>query len=600
MKINKYTGFLMLAATLGTTTSCSDWNDWNTVQSDINMTAEKNLWENIAENPELQNFKQILDATGMQQVLAANRYYTIWAPQLTDAQRDSVLALDSAVIVDQFIYNHMAEYNHQATGVISERIHTLNEKSYTFSGENGIYKFNDVEIVSKNIPNNNGTLHILRSNSPFLPNAYQGLWMTEGIDSIANYFKKYELTYLDESQSVAGPMVNGKQTYIDSVMVTYNSMSNSIRARLDSEDSLYTFLLPNDEAYKKLYDKIASLYTYADGTKAQDVANATATTYTTLTAPAMDMSYLKDSLIRRQIVNNLVFSHNDKYNAKFFDGVPYAYKGNGEPADTVYSTYRNKFSEPENIFAPEHVVETVKLSNGEAVVVDSMMFKSWETFNPLRTVRGISPCRVLNGNRSNIFVSYPDSSKVDLTDGTYLTYVEAEPTSNFSKPEVDYYLENVLSGTYRIYVVIPPANISLTSDSTTVVKPNWLNFTLNYYNSKTAKLVDLPFTNERYEVGKDTIITYNANTGAEVRTICKNTDFFNDTTKVDTMFLGEVTFPCCYAGIGSYYPNLKVTIPSTFSTLASKGHTNAFDRTIRICAIIMRPVEYDKYLKDEE
>lgn len=586
----------MLAATVA---SCSDWNDWNSVQSDMNMTAEKSLLENINENPNLQNFKKILDATGMQQTLEAKKYYTIWAPQLTNAQLDSVMALDSATIVDQFINNHIAEYNHQASGIIDERIHTLNEKSYSFTGENGIYQFNNVEIVGKNIPSNNGTLHILKSNSPFLPNAYQSLWVTDGIDSIANYFKMYELTYLDESKSKAGPMVNGKQTYIDSVMVTYNSMSNSIHARLDSEDSLYTFLLPNNDAYKKLYDKISSLYKYADGTKAQDVANAKSTTYATLTAPSMDMSYLKDSLIRRQIVNNLAFSHTDKYNANFFDGKPYPYKGNGEPADTIYSTYRNKFSEPEQIFLPEHIVETIRLSNGEGIVVDSLMFKSWETFFPERKILGTDAIRTLTSERTNITVAYPDSSKVDLTDGTKLTYVQATPSSNFAKPEVDFYLDNVLSGTYRIYAVIPPADIDITTDSTTVVNPNWLNFTLNYYDSKTSKLVDYAFTNERYEVGKDTIITY-SDKGAEVRTIAKNTDFFNNTARVDTMLLGEVTFPCCYAGIGAYYPNIKVTIPATFSTLASRGHTKAFDRTIRICAIIMRPVEYDKYLKDEE
>ena len=596
MKINKYTGFIILAATIA---SCSDWNDWNTTQANMNTTAEKSLWENIAAKPELQNFKQILEATGMQQVLEAKKFYTLWAPQLTNAQRDSILALDSATIVQQFINNHIAEYNHQASGIIAERIHTLNEKSYNFTSENGIYKFNDVELISRNIPNSNGTMHILKSNSPFLPNAYQGLWLTQDIDSLANYFKKYELTTLDESKSVAGPMVNGKQTYIDSVMVTFNTMTDNIHARLDSEDSLYTILLPNNDAYKKLYDKIASLYTYAEATKSQDVENATATTYTTLTAPTIDMSYLKDSLIRRQIVNNLAYSHTNKYNAKFFEGVPYTYKGTGEPEDTVYSTYRQKFSEPEQIFSPEHIVQTVRLSNGTGFVVDSLTFKSWETFNPERKMAGTRAIRTLSANRTNVYVNYPDSSKVDLTDGTILSYVQAEPTSGFAKPEVDFYLEGVLSGTYRIYVVIPPADIDLTTDSTTKVLPNWLNFTLNYYDSKTSKLVDYAFTNERYEVGKDTIITY-SDKGAEVRTIAKNTDFFNTTTKVDTLLLGEVTFPCCYAGLGSYYPNIKVTMPSTFSTLASRGHTKAFDRTIRICAIILRPVEYDKYLKDEE
>ena len=587
----------MVAVGLHTATSCSDWNDWNTVPSDVNMAAERTLWENITEKPELQNFKQILEKVGAQEVFNTNRYYTVWAPTLTNFQRDSILALDSAVIVNQFVNNHIAEYNHQASGIVSERIHTLNEKSYSFSGENGVYKFNDVDVVEKNIPNNNGTLHILSSKSPFLPNAYQNIWMANDVDSLANYFKKYELTVLDESKSVAGPMVNGKQTYIDSVMVTYNSMANSIRAKLDSEDSVYTFIMPNNEAYKKLYDKIASLYTYVNGIQAQDVITSTsASSYTTLTAPSIDMSYLKDSLIRRQIVNNLVYSHNNKYNAKFFDGIEYSYKGAGVPEDTIVSTYRNWFTDPEMIFDPAHIKENIKLSNGKAVVVDSMMFKSWETFNPEITVPGISAVRALSGTPSIVRVTYPDSSKVDLTDGKRVIYAQVEPTSSFGKPEMDFYLPNVLSGTYRIYAVIPPVNVSL--EDTTAVKPNWLNFTLNYYNPKTAKLTDYTFTNSRFVSGSE-IITY-SDKGKEVKTAIKDTDFFNDTTKVDTLLLGEFTFPCCYKGIGEYYPNIKTTISSSFKTLKSSGHLDAFDRTIRICAIILRPVEYDKYLKDEE
>ena len=603
MKGYKYIGITAVTVALTTVTSCSDWNDWNTAQTGDNVAAEKTLWENLSENPQLSNFKQIIEASGLGAELSANRYYTMWAPVLTDAQRDSILSLGQDAMINQFVYNHIAEYNHQAAGLIRERIHTLNEKAYDFIGENGTYTFNGVEIIDRNIPSTNGTIHILKSNSPFLPNAYQNLWMVSDIDSIANYFKKYELTRLDESKSILGPMVNGKQTYIDSVMVTYNDMANSIRARIDSEDSTYTMLLPNNEAYKKMYDKIASLYTYVANVQAQDVKNSTTGgvngTYTTLTAPNMDMSYLKDSLIRRQIVNNLVYSHNDKYNAKFFDGIPYTYRGEGEPADTVFSTYRNKFSEPENIFSPEHTVATVRLSNGQAVVVDSMMFKSWETFNPERTVRGTNECRVVSGNRTNAYWVNPDGTPYTI-DGRTLTYIKVEPTSGFGKPEIDYYLPGVLSGAYRFYaVIVPGAEVYDANPTENVRKPNWLNFTLNYYNPRNSKLTDYAFTNSNFVPGSQ-ITTYNANTGAEVKTNIANTDFFNDINKVDTLYLGEFTFPCCYAGIGDYSPNLKVTIPSTFSTLASRGHINAFDRTIRIAAIILRPVEYDQYLKDEE
>ena len=595
MKINKYIGIMMMATVTFVATSCSDWNDWNTVPTDVNASAEKTLWENISSNSQLSDFAKIVEAAGLKDYLNTTRYYTVWAPLNGTYDADSVLN-NSSTMLEQFVYNHIAEYSHQAQGSDSVRIHTLNEKSYTFKGNGVDYTFNDVYLSQKNLPSNNGILHILNGNSPFLPNAYQSIWMEDDIDSIANYFKKYELTYLDENSSVAGPIVNGKQTYIDSVMVTYNSMSNSIRARLDSEDSLYTMILPNNEAYMSLYNKIATYYNYAENTQAQDVENATSTTYTTLTAPTTDLAYLKDSLIRRHIVNNLVYSHNNKYNARFFDGTPYIYNGQGEPEDTVFSTYRKKFSNPEDIFNEENIIENVKLSNGRAVIVDSLAFYPWETYNPQITVRGISACRYLTGTRKNIRVSYPDETKVTLENGEQLTFIEVTPSSSFSKPEVDYYLTGILSGTYNIYVVIPPADVDL-EDTSTEVKPNWLNFTLNYYNG--SRLVDYKFTNERYVAGSQ-IITYNQNTGAEVKTNIANTDFFNDTTKVDTLLLGKFTFPRCYSGLGAYYPNIKVTMPSTFSTLASKGHTAAFDRTIRICSIILRPVEYDEFLKEEE
>ncbi len=585
----------MVAGALVATSSCSDWNDWNTVQSDINASAEKTLWENISGNSQLSDFAKIVEKSGLKENLNANRYYTVWAPTNGTYNADSVLQLGDKAMLEQFVYNHIAEYSHQAQGTDSVRIHTLNNKSYTFKGAGSNYTFNDVALTEKNLPNSNGILHVLASNSPFLPNAYQNIWMVDGVDDIANYFKKYELTYLDENSSVEGPLVNGKKTYIDSVMVTYNYISNTIRAKLDSEDSLYTMILPTDKAYQATYDKIASLYNYANNTQAQDVENATSTTYTTLTAPNQDLDYLKDSLVRLYIVKDLVYSHNNKYNARYFDGTPYIYNGEGAPEDTVVSTIRSAYSNPGDIFGKDIVKQSVKLSNGRALVVDSLAFYPWESYNPELTYAGTNACRYLTGTKKNVRVNYPNESMVTLKGDAKLSFIEVTPSSGFSKPEVDYYLPNVLSGAYNVYCVIPPANVDI-EDTITVVKPNWLNFTLNYYNG--SKLVDYKFTNANYVKGSQ-IITYNTS-GKEVKTAIAETDFFNDTTKVDTLFLGKFTFPRCYAGLGAYYPNIKVTMPSTFSTLASKGHTNAFDRTIRICSIILRPVEYDEFLKKEE
>lgn len=595
MKINKYIGFTMLVASLVTTTSCSDWNDWNEVQTDPNPAADKTLWENISEISELQNFKTILEKVNMRDALQSSKFHTVWAPELTDKQRDSILALNDTVIIDQFVKNHIAEYNHQATGVMENRIHTLNLKAYNFEGSNFNYTFNQIKLSKANIPNTNGTLHILERNSPFLPNAYQNLWMTDDVDSIANYFKQYELTVLDESQSVPGPIVNGKQTYIDSVMVTYNTMTRSIRASLDDEDSIYTFLMPNNKAYERMYNDIKSLYKYKESTQGQNVAEAAASTYQVVTGTSnvSYLNFLADSLTRRQIVNNLAYSHTNRYNKLYFED------GSHE-LDTINSTYRMKFSEPDRIFDPQHIVEHKTLSNGDAVVVDSLGFKTWETYNPENIMSGLTACRYLNGNRENKIVSDYNTEKVTLKPGVKsFSYIQVVPKASTSKPEVDYYLTDVLSGEYYIYVVIPPADVD--NEDTTTVKPNWLTFKMNYYNG--SKLVDYTFTNERFDPNNDEVITINPNakpgTDPTVKTKIDNTDFFNDTTKVDTILLGKFTFPCCYVGLDGVYPNIKVTCSSKFSTLQSRGHVNAFDRTIRINSIILRPKDYEEYLNEE-
>jgi hypothetical protein len=111
--------------------------------------------------------------------------------------------------------------------------------------------------------------------------------------------------------------------------------------------------------------------------------------------------------------------------------------------------------------------------------------------------------------------------------------------------------------------VIVPANISL-ADSAAETKPNQINVKLNYCNEKGA-LADI-------DLG-----TYT-----------------NDTTKVDTLFIGQHTFPVCYAGLNNYYPNIKITSP--FSVF-NKTLMATYTRDLRIAAIILKPVEMEEYEK---
>jgi hypothetical protein len=68
--------------------------------------------------------------------------------------------------------------------------------------------------------------------------------------------------------------------------------------------------------------------------------------------------------------------------------------------------------------------------------------------------------------------------------------------------------------------------------------------------------------------------------------------FSNDSTKIDTVYLGDFTFPVAYVGTGPYYPYLRVN-----SAVTSRERT-LYDRNLRIDCIILRPKELDDYLKE--
>ena len=141
------------------------------------------------------------------------------------------------------------------------------------------------------MPSNNGLMHLLDGAAAFYPNLYEYLSMADGIDSLRNYFMHYSDTTLSD-ESVKGPMVNGVQTYIDSVMVTTNSLMRTLNAKLENEDSTYTFVMPTDEAYQKMYDRVKPLYNFITTTTVQDVEQFAQATGTQTKKVTVDASLL--------------------------------------------------------------------------------------------------------------------------------------------------------------------------------------------------------------------------------------------------------------------------------------------------------------------
>ena len=562
--------------------SCSDFDDYNTVTPDASLSATQTLWENIRQNTQLSDFASLLQKAGFDDELNQTQYYTVWAPLNGTFNAAEFQSLNNSALMRQFVQNHIASYAHSASGKISQRILMLNEKSYNFEGASA-YTFDDVALREANLPSSNGILHTLDGVATFYPNLYEyvtNATLADGkdLDSLRHFFLKYETTYLDTERSVVGSIVNGMQTYVDSVMVTENVLWGSLNAKINNEDSTYTFLLPTNEAWTKAYDRMKSYYNYLPTTLAQ-----TFTSTTPGSAPiSIDNAYWQDSLVCRHITRNLIFSNNDAYNQWV--------EKSASPlgSDTLRTTTRRKLSNPADILA--QTKERLKMSNGVARIVDSLAFYPWETYAPELRVAAYSvdnQARVQTGFAQKVDVVNPDPTKVDLTapenNGT-LSYLWVEPNSGYAKPELDLYLPNVLSTTYDFYCVFVPRNVEL--GDTLPAQPNRVIFTLNYCDEN-GVLKDYVFLDESEE---------NINSFQEVFNLKDNSTngttirgFSNNPSKVDTLYLGQFTFPVSYYGLGEgFCPNIKITSP--FSVF-NQSLLSSFSRDLRIAAIILKPKE---------
>ena len=553
----------MAAAVLMAATSCSDFSDYNdTPVSDVQQ-ADRTLWENISQNDQLSDFATLVKKAGFDDELSQPHYYTVWAPLNGTYDASSLMSADSATVLYQFVKSHIAEYNHSVSGLVDERIHALNRKSFAFEGD-GQYTYAGHTLRQLNLPNSNGIMHLLDGAARFYPNLYEYLFSCEGIDSVATFFKRYETSVLDTKNSVLGPTINGKQTYIDSVMITSNSLLNRIKAKLDKEDSTYTMLVPTNEAWLAHYDKISKCYNYINTTVAQNIDEATSTSSAPTASVTVDAAYTKDSLTRLHLVSDLVYNNNNYYNNWLIDDTV-------EPYDTLYSTTYGYMTNPQEIMS--RVIDRETMSNGTFCLVDSLAFRPWESWC---YSLGQSPLNSRTWTGSNTMV-YIDNTLFDAIKYVpknpaqkQLGYLWVTPLSNYGKPQLDVKLRNVLSTTYNISIVLAPGmDVGEDADGNKFLKPNMLDFTLSYCDAK-----------------------------GKLATQKLNQKVVNDPTRVDTLAVGTFTFPVAYAGLGdNVYPNLKIT---TDFGVFDKAKMAAYTRDFSIISILMKPVELEEFEATKE
>ena len=574
-------------------TSCSDYSDYNSVPSAGDLpSANQTLWENISSDPQLTKFAALAKQCKFSETLNSPRFFTLWAPvdgSISDAEYNRLMASDSATIVKQFMQQHMTEYNYPVTSALQGmNIVSLNAKHHPFTQQS----FDGIPYATVNIPATNGLMHKINGLSEFYPNLYENFDFLEGCDLIKNYIQKYDEYYLDVNASVIGPLRDGKQTYLDSVLKKRNNVIREImRADLEDEDSTYCMLIPNDNAWQKAYDAINPLYNYIpkmdymDLEKKTLVASSLKATDSKADKAAEADSELQDSLTCRNIVQNLVFSNWYSGNQPLFG------KGVFAPADTALTTSFSHITNMQGAIA--HTVAVNEMSNGMTRTVDSLTFAPWETYNPVlgtavpeatmkvtKLTQHNIPLDSLAG-RDSLFSKVPAMFRQWILPKTsrFFSYVAVDSANidgTTGKPEFNFALRGVRSTTYHIYVVTVPAQVE---EPLADVKPYYLRFYLSWTDAANK---------QQYTVlpnGAKSSYEMTTDNGASTATLT----YLGDPGRLNVFDLGEFTFPASYYGLDAY-PSLMMMHTKSYTSSANR---RKYDQQMRVAGVFLVPKEYN-------
>lgn len=584
-------------------TSCSDYDDYNTAPVDAKASANQTLWENISSDQQLTKFAELARKCNFSEPLNSPRFYTVWAPTdaaFSEAEYQRLMASDSATIVKQFMQQHITEYNYPVSAALdSTTIITLNAKHHPFTQAS----FDGFTYNAINVPSTNGVMHKINGLSEFYYNLYENIDNLQGCDYLKDYIQKYDEYYLDVNASVIGPLVDGKQTYLDSVLKKRNNVIRSImRADLEDEDSTYCMLVPNDKAWNDAYAAINPCYNYIakmdymDLSKKTVVASSIKATDAKADKAAEADSELQDSLTCRNIVSNLVFSYSDPHNLPLFG------KGSLTATDTVVSKSGSYLRNAQTVL--EHTVAIDEMSNGMTRTIDSLTFRPWQTYNPSIVVK--KPVKVVNGRevlttlkvtkltthnipldslagRDSLFSKVPKMFRQWLFPSTsrFFSYVAVDSANidgTTGKPEFCFPLENVRSTTYHIYVITVPAQVE---EPQAIIRPYYLRFYLSWTDaSNKQQLTVLP-------EGSKASSEITTDDGESTATLT----YVGDPGRVNVIDLGEFTFPACYYGLDAY-PNLMMMHTKTYTSSANR---KKYDQQMRVAGVYLIPKEYNDY-----
>ena len=552
-----------------TLASCAE-HEWDKYYGAEETTESRTLMEMLDATPSLSRFAAAVRSVGLEPLLSSSQSFTVFAP---DNEAMASFTADENAL-KQFLYNHICRYTY-TQGDVAEaedgllRMKMLNGKYQNLTMTANGLLFGNVALVSNTQGASNGVVNTISTVVPFYSNIYEAIQRkNQETDSLSRYLTlRDQWTFLPDKSTVIG--VNERdETVYDSVFSFRNDWMRRY-GDINLEDSVYTMLVPSNQAWKKQYAKLTQYFrAYGEG-ELRNPASGLNITGTFATKDA-----ISDSLTRAHsleaLTQDLVFRK--ALDVAHPDG------------DSLVSTNGNVFHSPAYLFegATEYGV-----SNGRLFVTDDLKFRPEESWH--------REIRVEAENSSNYATQYVGSTST----GSVINYPQfagqvsengflvINPTQlTFQKTTVRFRLPATLSAAYNIYMVTVPASAVDTSliDSDKL-RSTRLKFYLRYVHEDGSLKEDAAIA---------TPVDFNG-TQTPTPIDATNPAFITDARNVNKMLIAR-NFRFPFANYtASAFQSATVDMPVTAFLRVESDVTKAtdlaeFEKNMRIDCIILEPV----------
>ncbi len=216
------------------------------------------VYEHLRNDSRFSRFADLVDETGMKEILSGEELVTVWAP--ADSSMPASVAEMSADDKLMLVQNHISVSTIYSKGMSGmSTVSTLAGKYLNVTKSDGIYRVGGAALETVDQLYSNGLVHEI--SGWLVPDKNISQWLSSLPDTYSVFrdslYAHNSRTFDKTNSPVIGIDENGTVIY-DSLFIVKNDYLNN--AELDSESARYTMFVPSNEALAGMYSSRAEYF----------------------------------------------------------------------------------------------------------------------------------------------------------------------------------------------------------------------------------------------------------------------------------------------------------------------------------------------------